>query len=125
MNKLGEGSRKRNTPSSDWLINTDPLKLTVKADGGRIRTMQRFALLTLWFSTNGPQWNNNNGWLSDRDECNWYGIVCDQKLVASINELEGNNLMGTLPADLALLTTCTNIHLGLNPSITVNHETHN
>ena len=46
----------------DWLINTDPLKLTVKADGGRIRITQRFALLTLWFSTNGPQWNFACGW---------------------------------------------------------------
>ena len=102
----------------DWLINADPLYLTVEEDN--VRLTQRFALRTLWFGTNGPEWNNKNGWLDDSDECKWHGILCEQKLVVAIGftgVLLNNNLMGSIPADLALLTTCTIVNLGQNPRL--------
>jgi hypothetical protein len=104
----------------DWLINDDPLQLTLEQTLGSRRLSQRFALLTLWFSTNGPEWSDMNGWLNDEEECNWRGIACDQDVVISIgaqDSLESNNCKGSIPADLALLSTCQIINLGLNPGI--------
>ena len=105
----------------DWLINEDPLNLTVEQNAGRRRLSQRFALLTLWFSTNGPEWTNKNFWLEDQDECNWQGIDCDsEKSVWSIGaeeSLQNNEVIGSIPADLALLTNCLSIDLGLNPGV--------
>lgn len=52
-----------------WVLR-DP-SLPIYSDQ-RIR--QRFALATLYFATDGDQWNDNNGWLSysSLHECNWY-----------------------------------------------------
>ena len=52
------------------------------------RILQRFALACLYFGTNGvanpytdatppPQWLNSKFWVTETDECLWYGITCD------------------------------------------------
>ena len=38
--------------------------------------MERPALVDLYASTSGPQWVNNNGWLSLSHPCMWYGVTC-------------------------------------------------
>jgi hypothetical protein len=62
-------------------------------------------------STNGTNWSNNNGWLTDKNECNWWngadGLFCDEN--GAIFELDlydgsGNNLVGTIPMELTLLS---------------------
>ncbi len=35
-------------------------------------------LASLYFTSNGENWSNNDGWLEDCDVCIWYGIDCDQ-----------------------------------------------
>ncbi|MGK3733858.1 MAG: hypothetical protein ACI8RD_000762 [Bacillariaceae sp.] len=39
----------------------------------------KYALLTLYFATDGENWKNNDGWVSSQstDTCSWYGIFCD------------------------------------------------
>lgn len=41
------------------------------------RVDQRYALATLYYSTNGNSWKNNEGWLEPVDECTWAGVTCD------------------------------------------------
>jgi hypothetical protein len=51
------------------------------------RFLQRYALVTFFFSTNGESWKRCNPgnicpgsfstWLSDTDECDWMGTLCN------------------------------------------------
>ena len=41
------------------------------------RAIQRFALATIYFSTNGDQWNTKDGFLGNASVCDWWGITCD------------------------------------------------
>jgi hypothetical protein len=70
------------------------------------RIKQRFTLATLYFSTNGENWNNNLSWLSSDHECNWYSSVAPPScqgddLVQLV--LSGNGLSGRLPHEVNLL----------------------
>ncbi|MEL7222261.1 MAG: peptidoglycan DD-metalloendopeptidase family protein, partial [Bacteroidota bacterium] len=79
------------------------------------------ALMALYNSTNGANWNNNDGWAegvagTDCDVCNWYGIECDGNGRVTTLRMnfsfgdegyticlggDGNNLSGPIP-DLQL-----------------------
>jgi hypothetical protein len=87
----------------------------------QFRIRQRYALLTLWFQQafTSTTWTVS-GWLLNANECanfpRWYGIGCAsinlgvtvgmQNVVTRV-DLGGNNMIGTIPADLGLLTTLT------------------
>ena len=72
------------------------------------RLLQRFALATLYYSTNGGDWTNNAGWLSEEDECNWMSkskeSICSDLGEYIILDLQENNLNGTLPIELGILS---------------------
>lgn len=74
----------------------------------KARLTQQFAVLTLYYSTNGPTfWTNKTNQLTEKHECMWFSIWCDgNDVVMEISLLE-NNLVGTFPADLALLHSLT------------------
>jgi Leucine-rich repeat (LRR) protein len=59
------------------------------------------ALVALYNATNGPDWINNENWLTGPVN-NWYGIQANECNVLKI-ELEENNLNGTLPPELFTL----------------------
>lgn len=74
--------------------------------------IQRYALATLYYSTNGPKWNVKNHWLSDLDECMWFGkddadtgqpLECVNNSTISVLMLEENNMVGAIPDEIALL----------------------
>jgi hypothetical protein len=114
------GARSPEQEALDHLINDDPLKLSVVANGNvaaNWRLVQRYALLVLWF-TNGPftptsmvtkvdddsgRSAASAGWLVGSHECGWSGIDCDDGRVVQLN-LSDSNLTGTVPRNLALLT---------------------
>jgi hypothetical protein len=91
----------------------------------QFRIRQRYALLTLWFQQafTNTSWTNSNGWLVNANECDdWFGIQCapidlkgdvGMKNVVAIDFFE-NNMNGTIPADLGLLTAMTTFNVGLN-----------
>ncbi|MEN8249449.1 MAG: gliding motility-associated C-terminal domain-containing protein [Bacteroidota bacterium] len=67
------------------------------------------ALVALYNSTNGPGWTDNTNWLTGTVDT-WYGIFVDGSRVSSLN-LNYNNLVGTIPADLGNLTSLTSLSL--------------
>jgi Leucine-rich repeat (LRR) protein len=73
------------------------------------RLVQRYALATIYYSTEGAAWNIQGSWLTEADECFWYtsedgGPVCTDGKI-DIFDLDNNNLVGTIPPELALLTS--------------------
>lgn len=41
--------------------------------------LQRYSLSTLYFSTDGSRWTNNDGWLDSTNECSWFGVECNSE----------------------------------------------
>lgn len=106
----GSSTESLNDPSSPqyaaltWLEGN--ANLDVYPDWKKI---QRYALAVLYYSTNGDDWLQNDGWLSDEDECSWFTTavppLCDNETGAILKVLQSeNNLIGTIPHELALLS---------------------
>jgi len=66
-----------------------------------ITQSERDALIDLFNSTNGQNWNNNLFWLGNQcTECSWYGVSCDEsKHIISLH-LYSNNLNGEIPSTI-------------------------
>jgi len=69
------------------------------------------ALVALYNATGGPTWGDNTGWLTSSTP--WYGVTVLGGHVAEI-ALSSNNLVGTIPTEIAGLTQLTHLDLGLN-----------
>jgi len=70
---------------------------------------QKYVLAVLYFTTNGEEWFDNSGWLSSNDECEWFSTSNKDSLCDSIGriieiDLISNNLKGTIPSELSLLS---------------------
>ncbi|GKY92564.1 hypothetical protein MPSEU_000226600 [Mayamaea pseudoterrestris] len=91
----------------------------------------RFALTTLYYATDGPNWINNTNWLSEKDACEWYHcqpstcILFEGSIYKSAAEtcraigfkmlfLSSNNLVGTIPAELAMVANLQYLRLSTN-----------
>lgn len=101
-----------------WLIEETDY-MTEPSPVDEFRLTQLYALLSLYFSTDGEDWLENGEWLLNEDECTWYGITCSrvnlgggvgvQDVVTEIDltrtsaSSEDNNLEGSIPADIGLL----------------------
>src|SRR5689334_5272198 len=71
------------------------------------------ALVDLYNSTNGAEWDNNNNWLTGQPVSTWYGIGVANTSVTSIN-LSFNRLSGTLPSSIGNLANLTYLDLTFN-----------
>jgi hypothetical protein len=71
------------------------------------------ALTTLYNTTSGVDWTNNNGWLAFASPCNWFGISCEAGHVVSI-DLHNNRLNGRIPAELGALSNLADLRLHRN-----------
>lgn len=70
--------------AAKWAIDSAP---TVGINESDDRMINRFALATFYFSTNGDEWVNcgrrstncdvSEEWLTGTNECNWYAIECN------------------------------------------------
>ncbi|VFQ44808.1 hypothetical protein [Desulfoluna butyratoxydans] len=74
----------------------------------------RDILTELYQTTNGPQWTNNDGWGTDDDLRNWYGVQYDMHTSTFSLNLQNNNLQGMLPASLSQLSNLTSLNLSWN-----------
>jgi hypothetical protein len=79
-----------------------------------IRTiLERYVIVTLYYSLNGPNWGDQRGFLSEDSVCIWEGIDCDSMVVAMswYRFNIGTGLNGQLPTELGLLTGLQQIEL--------------
>lgn len=73
--------------------------------------IQRFVLAVIFYSTTGESWNNNDLWVSDIDECDWYSAetvneVCNSEHEIDEIDLKTNELVGEFPwTELVMLSS--------------------
>merc|ERR1711871_577947 len=70
-------------------------------------------LVQLFRSTGGQRWLDYTKW-EDGQYCDWYGILCDDKLQPIMIKLASNNLDGTLPESLGLLPSLMHLDVSNN-----------
>ncbi len=71
------------------------------------------ALVALYASTDGTNWDDNTGWNTPTDPCGWHGVTCDWQNVTQLN-LYRNSLSGPIPAAFGGLTNVTYLYLAEN-----------
>ena len=78
------------------------------------------ALEALYNATEGPNWTERSGWLTDAPMGEWHGVTTDESGRVIELRLNGNNLSGEIPATVGNLTELTRLELyrnGLTGSI--------
>ena len=75
----------------------------------------RAALITLYEATDGPNWFNGVGWLSDEPLGNWYGVNTDDGDRVVGLDLSSNGLNGEIPTALWNLTKLQFLDLSGSP----------
>jgi Leucine Rich Repeat len=87
------------------------------------RRLARYSLAVLYFSLNseiqGNQWNYSTGWATNTSECDWYTTfrnesICDSSGAFTTLELEQNQLFGSLPTEIELLSDLQRVQLTKN-----------
>ena len=63
------------------------------------------ALVALYNSTGGPNWNRNNNWLSDMPISEWEGVTIDDNGRVTNLSLYDNQLSGGIPPELGNLAS--------------------
>ena len=79
---------------------------------------EREILSQLYSELNGDGWSADDGWLSDADVCNWYGITCYSE-GQKAGQVQGifladNNLVGTLSSRIYKLQFLVSLELRRN-----------
>lgn len=96
----------------DWggvILNTDTANIYVQAT-----KTDSLALVDLYNSTNGANWNNKTNWLTKQPICNWNGITEDKSGKVTAITFYSNSLSGNLPASLGNLTSLITLNLAAN-----------
>ncbi len=115
------------TPDAEVLSNSDTPQAKAMAWSLEDRTKYnvevparvgvRYALATLYYSTNGDNWLNNTNWKSGH-ECLWNGVYCelDENNIVSVTYLNlvTNNLDGSIPEEIGYIESLRRIELGSN-----------
>jgi len=98
-----------------WVLLEDPAEVRVYSEDNQKRLWTRFGLATLYYALNGPNWKSQNNWLTDKSFCVWSGLECN-RFQTELEEvdLSDNNLVGTIPDEIAMLQDLRSIFLRLN-----------
>jgi hypothetical protein len=78
-----------------------------------ISTAECKALIALYESTDGANWENNTGWNVTNTPCSWNGVTCQGKHVTRLS-LGDNNLKGSISAKFFKLKKLESIELSDN-----------
>ena len=65
---------------------------------GRDSPDEYAALQEIYNKNGGKYWLNNAAWASERDYCEWYGILCDSEGFVVELVLRNNNVTGEFQA---------------------------
>ena len=89
---------------------------TLDSSGGRKapETADRAILALLYNSTDGQNWENDDGWLSDQPIGEWYGVFTNANGRAVGLHLVGNQLSGVFPPELGSLSDLELLNLSDN-----------
>ena len=71
-------------------------------------------MTALYRATDGGNWTNNDGWLSDQLPGTWHGVSADENGNGTILNLRSNELTGELPSELGSLASLRGLHLQNN-----------
>ena len=74
----------------------------------------RAALVALYNATEGPNWVNNENWLTDAPLGDWYGVETDGSGRVLRLFLQFNGLVGSIPPELGGLTKLRQLYLASN-----------
>ena len=74
----------------------------------------REILEALYDATGGPNWVNNENWLTDAALGDWYGVRVDNQGRVTALDLDANDLVGPIVPELGSLTNLTRLDLRLN-----------
>ena len=74
----------------------------------------RAALIALYAATDGPNWKNDDNWLSGAPLRNWHGVDTDSRGRVSRLVLHANGLTGPIPSELGSLASLRTLALGFN-----------
>ena len=75
----------------------------------------REILEILYEATGGPNWTNNDNWLTDAPLRDWYGVGGGGDGRVLYLGLSANNLSGSIPPELGKLTSLERLWLNVNP----------
>jgi len=81
-----------------WLDDLDSKSETAQKN---TLNVQRYILALLFLSNGGDTWIDNQNWMTQEHECEWYGVSCNayEGMVDEI-DLSYNNLSGPMPPEL-------------------------
>ena len=74
----------------------------------------RAALVALYEATDGPNWTNQDNWLTHAPLKDWYGVEVNAEGRVISLDLYRNGLVGELPAELVNLAALERLELGRN-----------
>jgi len=80
------------------------------------RLFQRFALASIYYSTQGQTWPRNDFWLTNEHECEWFSTgvqPCSGDDFVNL-ELVDNGLQGVIPDEIVLLSMLQRLDVGIN-----------
>jgi len=65
---------------------------------------QRYGMYCLYFATGHEFWVDDKGWRRmGTDECDWFGVMCNEQGMVTRIELRNNNLSGNIPPEVSLI----------------------
>ncbi|NNF33591.1 MAG: T9SS type A sorting domain-containing protein [Saprospiraceae bacterium] len=79
----------------------------------QVSQQDSLALVDFYNALDGPNWNNNNNWLSDQSVSNWNGVGVSGDRVNRI-DLRRNNLKGVIPSSFSALDKLTMVDVSEN-----------
>ena len=74
----------------------------------------RETLMALYEAADGVNWTRSDNWGTDAPLDQWYGVFTDGSGAVTHLQLDGNNLMGSIPAELGNLADLQELLLTLN-----------